>query len=415
MTIPLRNQIIIGTVSLVCLILIGVSFILLRQIGPSPASLLPADRTVMLVSNLSPESQRQMQSIIPGLADAPLQEQGTTVAALITTGTTTRWVIFDANGTPQSDTSLMVEGERPLSSDSVYRQLQQTYTTHAPWLFVRFPETPLQIDGLRTPSTPVAVTVGTGSVQIAWPTTLQSAFTGPVPPLDDDTVLRVSAARLGAFVMGISTLLSEQQTIAAHALLQSWISRTVGSEVSATYDILPSIDGAGTLMLQKTKTGSLALSLRALPHTKQEESMTRLEQGMLSTATGTERIQRTFDETFTFDTVQLAEGAEAEEMEIGAWTVHLSPGRAAMIGRSGREWAFGTDRLLFTSLIRAMQSSAAQHIAEGVIDPKAAEALLEGWKIQVNLPWELLPGTSKHVLWTLDRKGGLAILTIERL
>jgi hypothetical protein len=412
MQFSVRTQVIIGAVSLLCLLLAGTSFALLRQIGPSPASLLPADRTVMLVSNLSPAMQKKLQTVLPALADAPLRGQDTPVAALVRSGTALTWVTFDARGNAQTSVPLLTESETPLSSDAAFRQLRQTYDAQSPWLFVRFPETPLHVDGLTGPTVPASVTVGTGAVQIAWPTRMQTGFTGPVPQESNGTVLRVSAAQLTSFLTSATTLLTEQNRLTVKTLLTAWISHTVGPEVSAAYDVLPLLDGAGTLTVAQTGSGT-DIALRALPHDARDASLVRIEQGIVSVAAGTERVQRTFDEKFSFDTIRLAEGDEAETAQIGAWSVHLSPAASTMAGRMGREWAFGTDRALFTTLLQAMQSSAGQHIAEGTVDPAALNILLERWRIHLALPWDLLPA-GKDVFWTLDRKGGLAVLSVSR-
>lgn len=413
MTASLRTQIIAGTAALACLLVIGMAFFLLREIGPGPASLLPAERTLMLVTNMPPTTQQALQDLLPDLKGAPLHEQGTPVAALVRTGNKTAWVTFDAHGTPSVPGALLQEGETPLSADNAYSRLSATYTPTAPWLFARFPETKLQVEGIAVPSSPMTISMGTGSVRIAWPTRMTASFTGPVMKESSPLIFRLNAANLGSFLTQAVSVLSDSVRLPANALLRSWVSSVVGNDMSVRYDVVPALEGAGTMVINNA-SGSLEVGLRALPSESAEKILTTMEQGALGSAVGAEHVERTFDEKFTFETMKAGADVTPTKEEQGGWTIHTISPEAFVTATHGREVAIATSKALLLSLLEATMGNATQHVADGMMQEHQISELLHTWHIPLNLPWKLVPGTGESILWALDRQGSLAILTVGR-
>lgn len=414
MTISMRMQIIIGTVTLVCVLLVGGAFIVFREIGPSPASLLPAERTVILVSHLSPDIQRQWQTVLPSLEQAPLKESGTPIAALVKTGTgKAMWVAFDERGKPLTNTTLIMAGEQSLSSDQEYRKLRGTYTQRSPWMFVRFPETKLNIAGVVMPRQPVSLTLGTGSLKVSWAGYSDGSFTGPIPSSNPSTVFRVSAGHLGSLITTAGNLLTAENRLIAETLLRSWVARIAGPDISAQYDLMPMLDGAGTV-IAVDGSGSIRTAVRVLSPASPQDMLTRFEQGALSSGAAADIYQRTFDEKFTFTTVRAGSGAQMLVTNAGGWTTHTIPAAHFISAIRGWEFGMGTDTALLTSLLRTMQSTAVQRTADGVFQSSVVDSLLSKWHIGLSLPWNLIPGTGQTVVWDLESKGGIAELEIKR-
>jgi hypothetical protein len=413
MTSSLRTQLIIGAASLLCLLLAGTAFVLLREIGPGPASLLPAERTVMLVSKMPPATQRMWQDVLPDLKNAPLQEQGTEIAALVRTGNATEWITFDARGVPSTQTVLLHEGETPLSSDDMYRRLSATYTTASPWLFARFPETELMIEGLTVPSSPVSIAMGTGSIQLAWPSRMGTAFTGPVIKETTGTIFRLNAANLSSFIKQTTGILSASVRTPAEALLQSWVRSIVGDDLSVTYDIGAMLNGAGVAVV-RSASGALGMVVRVLPADAADMTLNAMEQGAIASAGGAEHVERVFDEKFTFETMKAGTDVTPSEEERAGWTIRTIVPDTFINARHSREFAVATGKDVLNDVIDAMLGGAVQRVADGMlVEPRVTE-LLRQWHIPLNLPLNLIPGTGDRILWSMDREGGLAVLTMER-
>lgn len=414
MNISFRTQCIIGVTSLICILVAGTSFALLQEIGPSPAALLPAERTLLLITNLSPDLQRTWQQTLPDLQDAPLTENGPMTAALIQKGQEKEWVLFDVHGMPSTKKPLLMNGEASLSSEDSYRQLRATYTASSPWMFVRFPEVPLAIEGLETPSLPITITIGTGSVSIAWPMRMESALIGLVSEEIPTTIASISAAKLGTLIMNIGALLTDNNTMIATSILQTWIQEIFGSDVSAQYDMLPLLDGVGTINIAQNNSGSLNVAVRVQPEELQEMSIDRLKKGAMNSGKDSKHISNVFDETFTFDTIVKTDDAPYEATKMGIWDVSSTSGTNMLFAETKHAWALGNEQELFHSLLSTMMPVLENAIGMGVLDIQIIDSILQRFGMRIHIPWELLLGVNHTAHWTLKRQGGLAVLHINR-
>lgn len=411
MTSSLRIQIIAGTATLVCLLVIGGAFILLREIGPGPASLLPAERTLLLVANMPPSTQQLFDDILPDLKNAPLREEGTAVAALIRVGKKAEWVTFDTNGTPSVQTPLLQKGEKPLSSDNAYSRLSTTYTPAIPWLFARFPEIKLQIEGIAAPSSPMTIAIGTGSLRLAWPSRMTTAFTGPAIEDTADVIARINAANFSSFVAYAASALTEAARIPADALLRSWIGRIMGKEISVRYDLGSTFDGPAAMVLS-TASGAHDIAIRTLPSRSAQNILTNMEKGAMDNTIDAERVERTFDEKFTFETMKAGADVAPTKEEREGWTIHTIAPDTFMTAQHNREFILATSKTLLIKLMEAPMGNAEQGVAAGMVKEKQMTELLRRWHIPLNLPWKLVPGTGDSILWTINRRGSIAVLSI---
>ncbi len=410
-----QKQIIIGVTTLVCILLVGIAFTSIRRIGPSVAAQLPAERTLLVLSHFSINEQQVLQSIFSSLRGAPLKEEPTPIAALVASGDATEWVLFDAQGTPSTTQPLVQEGEASLLSDAAYLPLRSTYTTHVPWAFVRSPHTDAHLNGFTIPSHPITLSLGTGSISLAWATKtiLQNGFMGPNVQDTSRLGFSIRATQLQPVLEGVFSVLSAQNQMVVRTLIESKVRTIFGADISARYDILPLLHGAGTF-IAKEQTGSLIIGLRALPQSNQTEALDRLEQGITSALAGAERIQRTFDTTFTFDSLEASNKPVHTTSFLGMWEIHTTPFTPTLVARNGQEWIFGSTQEMAPPLIEATLPMSKEYIASGTINKKAMQNLLQNARISVQIPWQILLQKDENVAWSLQRQGDLAVLRISR-
>lgn len=421
MNISIRTQLIIGAASLLCLLLVGLSLLLLRQIGPSPASLLPADRTLILIENVQPEVREALGTIIPFLNTIP-PYRGTTAALVRLPDGKTDWLIFgetkDARGgksigSENPMTFALLGTGSALSADPGFLALAHNYKPGPSWIYVQNPAMQMMVQGLQLPSVPLSLELGTGSLRLAWPSRMTTAFTGPVMGEDGNAIVRLNAATLSLFLKNAASIFTDAVRMPAEALLQSWISRTVGKDISMTYDIVPMLDGPGIVTIAAASE-TLDAGVRALPSESAENKLQRLEQEAIGASADVEQVERKFDEKFTLETIQAKTNMIPVETEQSGWTIRTIASDKFVTARKGREFIVATGDALLNALLAATLGNAHQQIADGMIRENAVTDLLRQWHIPLHLPWNLIPGTGDTIMWTMNRQGGLAVLDMQR-
>src|SRR5581483_10879610 len=160
------------------------------------------------------------------------------------------------------------------------------------------------------------------------------------------------------------------------------------------------------------ENGRQSAAVRVLP-SNDVTTLDRIEKSAVTQSAQAEIWRQTFDKDSTFATVRASSGSAISTTEVNGWTVHaMSSGFADAL--RGREIALSSSPSLLQRLIGAALRPGADRIAEGSVNGTAVSALLHKSGLALDLPWELIPGTGTDIRWTLDRKGGLAVLEMKK-
>ncbi len=417
MTLNLRTQILIGTAATAIVAVLGMAVLLLNQIGPGPAALLPAERTLALVANIHPEERSRLQVTMPWMQTLPDLNAQTPVAAYVRNPDgTIGWVTFNANG--QSSTTVRGDGERALTDDDAFRPLSSTYEPGSSWIFARFPDVSMNIAGINPPQEPMSLTIGTGSLQIAWEQngpSLPSLSSAPAMS-DESTVISMDAGNLATILTKAAEMLSDTQRLALESVLRGWSSRLFGPEISPQYDLLTLTDAPASLTLTNLSGGSLAAILSTNIDEDADKTVARLHRAVRSATAESERMQRTFDTSFNVDILMQREPAVSSGSVSGGWTLDNTVTRDDDSGffsaLKGEQVVLSTNNNLIQQFLHARRLSPEPGtIARGSFSVPALSAVLNRIGLSMNLP-ALFPG-SAQIDWQLMRKGNLHVLQID--
>lgn len=412
--VSIRTQALAAVAALACIALITGALLILRHIGPGPASHLPAHRTLALVTRMPPAVRDTVEPVLPWITSMPDLDEATPVAALVQIGGQQTWITFDAAG--RANQTVLTEGETPLTEDDAYRPLSTTYTPGSVWMFIRAPDVQVELTDLISPTSPLAISMGTGSVQIAWRDNDRAMPNlAPSPDLSgNDSVLSVDAGNLRSLMIEAVTLLPSTSRLALYGLIREWSATLFGPEISAEYDLLPFTDGQASVALTHA-SGSLATTLMATVTGKPDEAIDRLHRAVRSVSGMPERYTRTFDESFTIDTMRQKDPSATSGSLVSGWTRNDTS-----IERGGLFSALRGSWLILSTNTNSVQNAIAamrvppetfSMLARGTLRPSRIASILQDTGIRSGF-LDLLPD-SDIVLWQLSRFGSIRMLEIR--
>lgn len=418
MTLRLRTQLLIGLATLVCILLAGAAVFFVSQIGPGALSKLPAGRTLAVAVGLSDNERDRLATFIPEVQRIPSLNAAFPVAALIrgNDGTAT-WVTFDARGNAQGGQVMLQKGESSLTSDPAFRGLDSTYKPGTGWVYLRFPVITSEIPGIRSIAKPVSIAFGTGSTRVSWQSTSPISTLATVhelPATDIDLALSVHAGNLKLFLQSAASLLNDNSALAVQSLLTGWVTRLAGSDVSARYEVLPLLDGPGGLTLIHS-SGAMQAALTSGTQTDPTETLAHMHRGVASTNVGSTRFTRTFDETFSIDTLTEDAAAVTLEGKQGNWRIlrtAIADGRGLFSAETGKRIILSVSDTLLSRLLNASSVLGSPSlVARGHADMPSVRAWIDSLHLSIAFPVQILPMQQERIEWEIVKKGG--VLTLE--
>ncbi len=425
MKFSFRLQLIIGTATALCAMLIGVATYVLRTASAyTPADLLPADATIAFFSNADQSLTQSIESFLPLVHRIPLDDERADIALVRMVNGKEAWIRFAASNIPgrsanitasdQEALTLLQTDHKGLSQSEDFASLSSTYMTGNTWIYLKNPARDASFFlPVTMPTGPVSIAFSNNDARIAWVSDDDASM--PIikglPSVDAQLVVRTG--NMQKWLEHMKTSLNSTQRSAYEAILRQKVQNMFGADISAIYDLLPLLDGPGTLAMNDD-----AILLEGTSDASTKDILEKLHKGFRSTATSALRITQTFDEKFSIDTLQAETNAIKEEalekngMNIRMTTDSVS-GRSFATAHHDDHFIISNSIPLFhqfTEQSANMSKTDIRAVAAGIVVQNAANDLLaphlpgESW--MNNLPsgsggilhWELLQNRTVKML-----------------
>ncbi|MBI3331484.1 hypothetical protein HYZ99_00815 [Candidatus Peregrinibacteria bacterium] len=429
---------------------LGVLLLILRPAlpPPSPAAILPATETVALFPSITEERLQDFAGLFPMLAGLPASE---TPLALLTYScgegcTDTGWALFHDEEVEGGEKvgSWHVRASSPdvmaLLSDTGTgrllnaRPFQTAVHDRASDVYLSpqfLPRSSNLEDQLLHTLLQGSTALALGETQSGW--TL--AINGAASPLSQSVATNVQvqtdialtasigdARRLWQF---LEDAIEPGQRSILSSLVSTTVERTLGPDVSFTYDVLPLLQKPVVLVATSGSGVTFAIEGSMDDRTVMAETLTRLQESMRRHLSQMMTVARTFDNRFPSvllkQETSLLEIREGEEED---WSLieisHRETGEGLVTARSGDRYAIGNDADLLRRVLRgegvrvSFAPGTRATLAGGQVDLAELQAVITEtpWKRALFGPVLRYRGP---LTWSVTRSGDRTVVSFEKL
>ncbi len=437
-----------GIVALGAAIGVGMYALFLLQASPSPASYLPAEKTIAYFAHVQSKDLQWYKPWFPSLSTLADFQIPVTLA-LLNEGGKEQWVVFpeDAQGQmitgevqssiPQIETYLKDKTAEKLAAQKYFSLLTKQAPTDKPWAFVdlkhKDPEKTVDSTLLKLlEASPYALFTSEGADQ-SMTVAVSTPFTSPsvpesLPQVFPSSSFSAAFSSPALFLEHLITALPEQKQDIAWGFLSTFF-RTRTGNIQVKEDILPLLKEPGMLLVgkksasgtvtpfvykgrmdSKTLSGSLAVLRNSVRAKMPKISVTR----------------HTFEQGFGSTIIQSDPNALQEEVtEHLGWEIRSMSGDGKWFttAMNGSEFMVGNDPEAVKKLISEDTSptqgtalptdSSSTLIAGGVTDLPFLRSFLQTMPVFA-LESSLFPALEQKTgtaTWSLLKRGSLLTLT----
>lgn len=430
MQMTLRTQALAALTAL-CVVAVGaVAFVLFPR-GPvyGPADLLPADRTIAFFTGLDKAGAERISALLPIVHTLPLQDTPATFALVTMSNGNTAWLTFTAKGPGTSPgvtssdpaaLTLLADGSAPLSENPDFHSLVSLHKKEADlWAFVRVPAVSLNVPtAWKVAPGPISLSVTAQGMEIARTTTARAVDTVStgIRPFFVNPVFSMQTADLSAFISTTQDGLAGSRSTAFAGLMKNWFTETFGPDLSLQYDLLPLFLEQSTIAMGKVSaTGGLITMAEGTGDAGIKERLNALHTGFANGLAGVARMQRTFDEKFTYDNMRVDGSAVSNTREdLAGWDLHITTNgkRTFATAQNGRRFILSNNAAALRLALAAYPSplNGPAPIAQGSMDPQAVQTLLQSWTGGEKLLPALLDARKTILQWQVLRSSNVVML-----
>jgi len=427
MQMTLRTQALAALTAL-CVIGVGAAAVILFPRGPvyGPADLLPAESTLIFIQNVQPDIKITLGSIIPSLQTLP-SYSGSTAALMRLPDGSTDWIVFEQM---QNQTEPTIRAENPASFDLIrtgsplgeeenFRTLMRSISGKS-MLYVNAHKLQTSLPAsVRKATGPMAIALSPQELGLArfTETRVGGNVSNGIRPFFVNPILTVQAADMRMFLSSLSEELAGDRSIAYEGRIKAWFAETFGTDLSLQYDFLPLLNDQSTFALGKiTASGGLVAVLEGTGGGDLQKKLEAMHQGFGGRVAGIARLQRTFDDKFTYDNVRVdGSSVSITQEDVGGWSLMLNSNgtKTFATATNGRRFILSNSEAALRSAIGAYPPpvEGPSPIAQGSINPTALKTLLQSWIGED--PLVQLPGLKKADLhWQVLRSGNVTLLRL---
>lgn|GEM_PF-2319789 len=248
------------------------------------------------------------------------------------------------------------------------------------------------------------------------------------PPKDVHT--SIALADINEWWKQLADMLPEDKGMILPALLQQWTETTIGPSISWTYDLLPLMEENGIFLMDKNASGALVVALGGHRKSNREAAAlsAALQDARQQMYPQYEIRERLFDNRFPAKDIRMSpKQRNAALIKWRRWPIEISADAHLFTAQHGRAVVVGTDETLLKKAIEALETSpnipsgattlgAFHTIATGTFENDQFKTLLlntTGWKLG-SLPMPL-PVSEGRIRWKLLQQGNIRTLEIDNL
>lgn len=423
--IPTRPLLLlVATLLIACGWIAGVWF-LLATTPQDPSTLLPLDRTVAVLQNIHGEFALSLKQHVMEMAQIPDLTSHPTAALLRKDDGTLGFAFFvpSFHGGGAFDSSdanvrrvlLETKDEPRLHSSNEYRSLMSTCA--ATCAYLGFPQLHLST------ASSIATLIHINHAIVISPqkdnlTVSFAGFQHSLPALRHnpkdifaDPLFIIHAGNLASVPSMLSSTMQSTPSLVSQTLLQSVITDTFGSDVSATYDLPRLLQGETTVQAAVGIDGNLRVVVEG---TDEGDAAQKLLQDFQSRLTSATVENLTFADRFTMRIVR----ADNSHVKTGSGTVHGWKTQSVEVADNSRSLFLGlrADRYILSNDRDAFRKAIAQEAvplellsaAPSALGLLRSDAVSKYLKLHVPTIWnnQSIPsGTGGYLKWKMMQEG----------